>query len=74
MCDAFAMIAARRFLADEEQQFSFDDAPVASEPYTDEERAADEVGLADIHAGRCRTISRDEMRAKLERMRRDQAG
>lgn len=68
------MIAARKLFAGEEGLFTFDDAPIAGEPYTDEERAADEVGLVDIRAGRCRTIPREEMDATLERMRRAQAG
>jgi hypothetical protein len=67
------MTAARKLVADEDQLFSFDDAP-PGEPFTEEERAAFEAGMEDIRAGRCRTIDREEMRAKLERMRREQRG
>jgi hypothetical protein len=47
-------------------------APVSDEPETQEERAAFEVGMADVRAGRSRAISQDEMTAIIERMRREQ--
>lgn len=70
------MTAARKLLADDNDPVlaAFRNAPLADEPETEEERAAFEVGLADIRAGRGRTIGRDEMRAKIEKMRREQAG
>jgi hypothetical protein len=50
---------------------AFDNAPLG-EPFTDDERAAFEVGMEDIRTGRVRSVSRDDMRATLERMRREQ--
>lgn len=47
-------------------------APLSDEPDTEERRAAFEVGMADIRAGRTRQIGPEEMKATLERMRRDQ--
>lgn len=67
------MIARKVDLDAEEALFTFDDAPIG-EPFTEEERAAFEVGMEDIRAGRCRTIPREEMLAKLERMRREHGG
>ncbi len=47
-------------------------APVSDEPETEEERAAFELGMADVRAGRVRAIGQDEMTVIIERMRREQ--
>ncbi|MEO7327196.1 MAG: hypothetical protein ABI193_01370 [Minicystis sp.] len=71
------MNAARKLdatppFADDPVLAAFLRAPVSAEVETDEERAAFELGMADIRAGRARAIDFEEMRATLEGMRRDQ--
>jgi hypothetical protein len=71
------MTAARKleplaFLENDPVLAAFLNAPVSDEPETDEERAAFELGMADIRAGRVRTVGREEIQATIERMRRDQ--
>lgn len=51
---------------------AFLSAPLSDEPETEAERAAFEVGMADIRAGRVRTMGHDEIRATVDRMRLDQ--
>ena len=48
---------------------AFLNAPVSTELETDEERAAVELGMADIRAGRARRLSPDEIQASLVRVR-----
>jgi hypothetical protein len=51
---------------------AFLNAPVSAEPETDEERAAFELGMADIRAGRTRALGPDEIRATIAQMRQAQ--
>lgn len=51
---------------------AFLDAPVSAEPETDDERAAFELGMADIRAGRARALGPDEIGATIAQMRRAQ--
>lgn len=71
-CDTVTMTAARKLEpAHDPVLFAFDNAPIAEEPETEEERAAVEEARAD---GRSRVIDRAEMRSILERVRRAEHG
>ena len=48
---------------------AFLNAPLSTEPETDEERAAFDVGMADIRAGR--VVSHEAVLQTIDRMRRD---
>jgi hypothetical protein len=71
------MIAARKLDSittpkDDPVLVAFLNALVSDERETEEERAAFEVGMANIRAGRVRTIRHEEIRATIEQMRIDQ--
>lgn len=76
-CDALGMVAGTKLdptaaREDDPVLAAFLRAPVSDEPETEEDRAAFEVGMADIRAGRARTLGQQEISATIDRMRRDQ--
>lgn len=70
------MTAARKLLADDDDPVlaAFRNAPLSDEPETEEEREADYAAIAEYQAGRARVIGREEVLAKIERMRLEQGG